>query len=63
MTNGGHISNTFFMMVTDGTVSVDVFGNSTGGNRSSINNFDGVWGFQLVMGKVVFACKFVIHEG
>jgi hypothetical protein len=63
MTNGGHISDEFFMMVADGTVNVDVFGNITGGNGSSIDDFDGFWGFQLVMGKIVLAGKFVIHEG
>jgi hypothetical protein len=63
MTNGGHISDEFFMMVTNGTVNVDVFGNITRGNRSSINEFDGFWGFQLVTGKVVLAGEFVIHQG
>jgi hypothetical protein len=28
------------MMVADGTVNVDVFGNITGGNGSSIDDFD-----------------------
>jgi hypothetical protein len=63
MTNGGHISDEFFMMVADGTVNVDIFGNITGGNRSSINDFDSFWGFQLVTGKIVLAGEFVIHEG
>jgi hypothetical protein len=63
MTNGGHISDEFFMMVADSTVNADVFGNITGGNRSSIDDFDGFWGFQLVMGKIVLAGEFVIHEG
>jgi hypothetical protein len=63
MTNGGHISDEFFMMVADGTVNVDVFGNITGGNGSSIDDFHSVWGFYLVMGKVVLAGEFVIHEG
>jgi hypothetical protein len=45
MTNGGHISDEFFMMVADGIVNVDVFGNITGGNGSSIDDFDGLWGF------------------
>jgi hypothetical protein len=63
MTNGGHISDEFFMMVADGTVNVDVFGNITGGNGSSIDDFDGFWGFQLVTGKTVLAGKFVIDEG
>jgi hypothetical protein len=63
MTNGGHISDEFFMMVTDGAVNVDVFGNITGGNGSSIDDFDGFWGFQLVTGKIVLAGEFVIHEG
>jgi hypothetical protein len=63
MTNGGHISDEFFMMVADGTVNVDVFGNITGGNGSSIDDFDGFWGFQLVTGKIVLAGEFVIHEG
>jgi hypothetical protein len=63
MTNGGHISDEFFMMVTDGTVNVDIFSNITGGNRLSIDDFDGFWGFQLVMGKVVLAGRFIIHEG
>jgi hypothetical protein len=63
MTNGGHISDEFFMMVADGIVNVDVFGNITGGNGSSIDDFDGFWGFQLVTGKIVLAGEFVIHEG
>jgi hypothetical protein len=63
MTDGGHISNEFFMMVADGTVNVDVFGNITGGNRLSIDDFDSFWVFQLVTGKIVLAGKFVIHEG
>jgi hypothetical protein len=63
MTNGGHISDQFFMMVADGTVNVDIFSNITGGNRSSIDDFDGFWGFQLVAGKIVLAGEFVIHEG
>jgi hypothetical protein len=63
MTNGGYISDEFFMMVANGTLNVDVFGNITRGNGSSINNFNGFWGFQLVMGKIVLASKFIIHEG
>jgi hypothetical protein len=63
MTDGGHISDEFFMMVADGTVNVDVFGNITGGNGSSIDDFDGFWVFQLVTGKIVLAGEFVIHEG
>jgi hypothetical protein len=63
MTDGGHISDEFFMMVADGTVNVDVFGNITGGNGSSIDDFDSFWVFQLVTGKIVLAGKFVIHEG
>jgi hypothetical protein len=63
MTNGGHISDEFFIMVTNGIVNMDVFGNITGGNRSSIDDFDGLCGFQLVMGKIVLAGEFVIHEG
>jgi hypothetical protein len=63
MTNGGHISNEFFMMVTDGTVNVDIFGNITRGNGSSINNFDSFWVFQLVPGKIVLVGKFIIYEG
>jgi hypothetical protein len=63
MTNRGHISDEFFMMVTDGIVNVDIFSNITRGNRSSIDNFDGFWGFQLVMGKIVLVGKFIIHEG
>jgi hypothetical protein len=51
------------MMVTDSIVNVDVFGNITRGNGSSIDDFNGFWGFQLVMGKIVLAGKFVIHEG
>jgi hypothetical protein len=62
MTDGGHISNEFFMMVADGTVNVDVFGNITGGNGSSIDDFDGFWVFQLVTAKIVLAGEFVIHE-
>jgi hypothetical protein len=63
MTNGGHISDEFFMMVANGIVNVDVFGNITGGNRSSINNLDSFWVFQLIMGKIVLVGKFVIHKG
>jgi hypothetical protein len=63
MTNGGRITDQFFMIVADGTVNVDVFGNLTRGNGSSIDDFDGFWGFQLVTGKIVLAGKFVIHEG
>jgi hypothetical protein len=63
MTNGGHISDVFFMMVADGTVNVDVFGSITGGNRSSIDDFDGFWGFRLVTWKILLAGEFVIHEG
>jgi hypothetical protein len=51
------------MMVAAGTVNVDVFGNITGGNGSSIHDFDGFWGFQLVTGNIVLADEFVIHEG
>jgi hypothetical protein len=51
------------MMVTDGIVNMDIFGNITTGNRSSINDFNGFWVFQLVMGKIVLAGEFVIHEG
>jgi hypothetical protein len=63
MADGGHISNELFMIVADSTVNVDVFGNITGGNGSSIDDFDGFWVFQLVTGKIVLAGKFVIHEG
>jgi hypothetical protein len=63
MTDGGHISNEFFMIVADGTVNVDIFGNITGGNGSSIDDFDGFWVFQLVIGKIVLQGKFLIHEG
>jgi hypothetical protein len=45
MTNRGHISNEFLMIVTNSIVNVDIFGNITGGNRLSINDFDGFWGF------------------
>jgi hypothetical protein len=45
MTNGGHISDMFFMMDADGIVNVDIFGNMTGGNGSSMNDFNGLWGF------------------
>jgi hypothetical protein len=62
MTNRDHISHEFFMIVTDGTVKVDIYGNISRGNGSSINNFDGFWGFQLVMGKIVLVGEFVIHE-
>jgi hypothetical protein len=62
MTNGGCISDEFFMMVTDSTVNVDIFGNITRGNGSSIDDFDSLWGFYLVTGKVVLAGKFIIHE-
>jgi hypothetical protein len=51
------------MIVTNGIVNVDVFSNITRGNGLSIDNFDGFWGFQLVMGKIVLAGKFIIHEG
>jgi hypothetical protein len=63
MTDGGHISDEFFMMVADGAVNVDIFGNITGGNGLSIDDFDGFWVFQLVTGKIVLAGEFVIHEG
>jgi hypothetical protein len=63
MTDGGYISDVFFMMVTDSTVNVDVFGNITGGNGSSIDDFEGFWVFHLVTGKIVLAGEFVIHEG
>jgi hypothetical protein len=63
MTNGGYISNEFFIMVADSAVNMDLFGNITGGNGSSINNFNGFWVFQLVIGKIVLVGKFVIHEG
>jgi hypothetical protein len=45
ITNGGHISDEFFMIVTDSIVNVDIFSNITRGNRLSIDNFDGFWGF------------------
>jgi hypothetical protein len=45
MTNGGYIRDEFFMMVTNGIVNVDVFGNITGGNGSSIDDFNGLLGF------------------
>jgi hypothetical protein len=41
MTNGGYISNVFFIIVTNGIVNIDIFGNITGGNRLSIDDFDG----------------------
>jgi hypothetical protein len=63
MTNGGYISNEFFMIVTNGIVNVDIFSNITRGNGSSIEDFDGFWGFQLVMGKIVLVGEFIIHEG
>jgi hypothetical protein len=63
MTNRGHISDECLMMVTNGAVNVDVFGNITRGNGLSIDDFDGFWVFQLVMGKIVLAGEFVIHEG
>jgi hypothetical protein len=63
MTNTGYISDNVFMMVTNGRVNVDVFGNITRGNGLSIDNLDGFWGFQLVMGKIVLAGEFIIHEG
>jgi hypothetical protein len=40
MANGGHISNELSMTVANGAVIVDIFPNITGGNRSSLNNFD-----------------------
>jgi hypothetical protein len=45
MTNRSYISNELFMMVAEGTVNVDIFGNISGGNGSSIADFDGFWGF------------------
>jgi hypothetical protein len=45
MTNGGQICNEVFMIVADGTVNMDIFGNITGRNGSSINEFDGFCGF------------------
>jgi hypothetical protein len=45
MTNGGHISDAFLIIVADGIVNVDVFSNITGGNRSSIDDFDSLSGF------------------
>jgi hypothetical protein len=51
------------MMVTNGTVNVDIFSDITGGHGLSIDDFDGFHGFQLVMGKIVLTGKFVIHEG
>jgi hypothetical protein len=45
MTDGGYIGNTLFMMVADGIVNVDILGNITRENGSSINNFNGLWGF------------------
>jgi hypothetical protein len=51
------------MMVADSAVNVDIFGNITRGYGSSINNFDGFWDFQLVIGKIVLEGKFIIHEG
>jgi hypothetical protein len=63
MTIGGYISDVFFMMVTDGTVNMDVFSNITRGNLSSIDDFNGFGGFQLVMGKIVLVGEFIIHEG
>jgi hypothetical protein len=45
MTNGGYISDEFFMMVTNGIVNMDIFGYITRGNGLSINDFDGLWGF------------------
>jgi hypothetical protein len=45
MTNGGHISNESFMMVTNSIVNVDVFGNITAGNGLSLDDFDSFWGF------------------
>jgi hypothetical protein len=45
MTNGGHISDEFFMIVANDIVNMDVFGNITRGNALSINDFDSLWGF------------------
>jgi hypothetical protein len=45
MTNGGYIRDGFFIMVTNSTVNIDIFGNITAGNGSSIDDFDGFWGF------------------
>jgi hypothetical protein len=45
MADGGHIGDEFFMMVTDSIVNVDIFGNITGGNGSSIHDFNGFWVF------------------
>jgi hypothetical protein len=45
MTDGGHLRDKLFMMVADGIVNVDIFGNITGGHGLSINDFDVLWGF------------------
>jgi hypothetical protein len=50
-------------MVANSIVNMDIFSNITGGNRSSIDDFNSFWGFQLVIGKIVLAGEFVIHEG
>jgi hypothetical protein len=63
MTNRGHISDEFFMMIANGIVNMDIFSNITRGNGSSIDDLDGFWVFQLAMGKIVLAGEFVIHEG
>jgi hypothetical protein len=51
------------MMVTNGIVNIDIFSNITGGNRLSIDDFDGFCSFQVVMGKSILAGEFIIHEG
>jgi hypothetical protein len=60
ITNRGYISDAFFMMVTDSIVNMVIFSNITAGNVLSINDLDGFWGFQLVIGKIVLVGKCVI---
>jgi hypothetical protein len=45
MTNGGYISDQFFIIVTNSIVNMDVFGNGTRGNGLSIDDFNGLCGF------------------
>jgi hypothetical protein len=45
MTNGGYISDQFFIMVTNSIVNIDVLCNVTRGNGLSIDDFNGLCGF------------------
>jgi hypothetical protein len=60
MTNGGYVSDEFFIIFANSIVNVDIFSNITRGNGLSIDNFDSFWGFPLVMGKIVLVGEFII---